>query len=476
MKRKLFIKTFGCQMNEYDSAKTAELLGDSDDVLLADSPEEADILLLNTCSVREKAQEKVFSLLGRWKDIKAQRPGVVIGVGGCVASQEGDAIRVRAPYVDIVYGPQTLHRLPHMLAQLSSSGVAQVDVSFPEIEKFDNLPEPHANGPTAFVSIMEGCSKYCTFCVVPYTRGEEISRPFDDVLAEVSRLAEQGVREIMLLGQNVNAYRGEMHDGDFADLALLIHYVAAIDGISRIRYTTSHPIEMSDALINVYAEVPELVGHLHLPVQTGSDRILAMMKRGHTALEYKDKIRRLRQVRPDISISSDFIIGFPGETEADFQQTMDLIKTVGFDHSFSFVYSARPGTPAASFPDNVPLEVKKQRLAILQNQITRQAIAISQAMIGSVQQVLVEGPSKKDPHQLRGRTENNRVVNFTAHPRLAGEFVKVRITEALPNSLRGIIVNDVVNECADDGVNKAVSDIISDDLSQNSGDTVAHQA
>jgi tRNA-2-methylthio-N6-dimethylallyladenosine synthase len=363
-----------------------------------------------------------------------------------------------------------------MLAQLSSSGVAQVDVSFPEIEKFDNLPEPHANGPTAFVSIMEGCSKYCTFCVVPYTRGEEISRPFDDVLAEVSRLAEQGVREIMLLGQNVNAYRGEMHDGDFADLALLIHYVAAIDGISRIRYTTSHPIEMSDALINVYAEVPELVGHLHLPVQTGSDRILAMMKRGHTALEYKDKIRRLRQVRPDISISSDFIIGFPGETEADFQQTMDLIKTVGFDHSFSFVYSARPGTPAASFPDNVPLEVKKQRLAILQNQITRQAIAISQAMIGSVQQVLVEGPSKKDPHQLRGRTENNRVVNFTAHPRLAGEFVKVRITEALPNSLRGIIVNDVVNECADDGVNKAVSDIVSDDLSQNSGDTVAHQA
>jgi len=463
-------------MNEYDSAKTAELLGESHNVLLTDSPENADILLLNTCSVREKAQEKVFSLLGRWKDIKAQRPGVVIGVGGCVASQEGDAIRARAPYVDIVYGPQTLHRLPHMLAQLSSSGVAQVDVSFPEIEKFDNLPEPHANGPTAFVSIMEGCSKYCTFCVVPYTRGEEISRPFDDVLAEVSHLAEQGVREITLLGQNVNAYRGEMHDGDFADLALLIHYVAAIDGIGRIRYTTSHPIEMSDALISVYAEVPELVGHLHLPVQTGSDRILAMMKRGHTALEYKDKIRRLRQVRPDISISSDFIVGFPGETEADFQQTMDLIKTVGFDHSFSFVYSARPGTPAASFPDNVPLEVKKQRLAILQNQITRQAIAISQAMVGSVQQVLVEGPSKKDPHQLRGRTENNRVVNFTAHPRLAGEFVNVQITEALPNSLRGTIFNDVVDDCVNDGVNNAVSDINSDGLSQNSDDTVAQQA
>ena len=431
-------------MNEYDSAKTAELLGESHAVQLADSPEEADILLLNTCSVREKAQEKVFSLLGRWKEIKAQRPGVVIGVGGCVASQEGEAIRSRAPYVDIVYGPQTLHRLPHMLAQLSSSGRAQVDVSFPEIEKFDNLPQPHASGPSAFVSIMEGCSKYCTFCVVPYTRGEEISRPFDDVLAEVARLAEQGVREITLLGQNVNAYRGEMHDGDFADLALLIHYVAAIEGIGRIRYTTSHPIEMSDALINVYAEVPELVSHLHLPVQTGSDRILAMMKRGHTVLEYKDKIRRLRQVRPGISISSDFIVGFPGETDEDFQQTMNLIKSVGFDHSFSFVYSARPGTPAASFPDNVPLEVKKQRLAILQQQISQQATAISQSMVGSVQKVLVEGPSKKDPHQLSGRTENNRVVNFTAHPRLAGEFVNVRITEALPNSLCGEIV--VVSE------------------------------
>jgi tRNA-2-methylthio-N6-dimethylallyladenosine synthase len=460
MTQKLFIKTFGCQMNEYDSAKTAELLGESHSVLLADSPEEADILLLNTCSVREKAQEKVFSLLGRWKEIKAQRPGVVIGVGGCVASQEGDAIRARAPYVDIVYGPQTLHRLPHMLTQLSSSGRAQVDVSFPEIEKFDNLPEPHASGPAAFVSIMEGCSKYCTFCVVPYTRGEEISRPFDDVLAEVARLAEQGVREITLLGQNVNAYRGEMHDGDFADLALLIHYVAAIEGIGRIRYTTSHPIEMSDALINVYAEVPQLVSHLHLPVQTGSDRILAMMKRGHTALEYKDKIRRLRQIRPEISISSDFIVGFPGETEADFQQTMDLIETVGFDHSFSFVYSARPGTPAASFPDNVPLEVKKQRLAILQNQITQQASAIAQAMVGSVQQVLVEGPSKKDPHQLSGRTENNRVVNFTAHPRLVGEFVNVRITEALPNSLRGEIV----------------SNVICDDSPLNSDNTIAQQA
>ena len=440
MTRKLFIKTFGCQMNEYDSAKTAELLGESLGVSLASSPEEADILLLNTCSVREKAQEKVFSLLGRWREIKAQRPHVVIGVGGCVASQEGDAIRARAPFVDIVYGPQTLHRLPQMLAQLSASGSAQVDISFPEIEKFDALPKPQANGPSAFVSIMEGCSKYCTFCVVPYTRGEEISRPFDDVLAEVARLAEQGVRELTLLGQNVNAYRGEMHDGDFADLALLIHYVAAIDGIDRIRYTTSHPIEMSDALIKVYAEVPALVSHLHLPVQTGSDRILAMMKRGHTAAEYKDKIRRLRQIRPDISISSDFIVGFPGETDEDFQKTMDLIKAVGFDHSFSFVYSARPGTPAASFPDNVPLEVKKQRLAILQNQITQQAAAISQSMVGSVQKVLVEGPSKKDPHQLSGRTENNRVVNFTAHPRLAGEFINVRITEALPNSLRGEVV------------------------------------
>jgi tRNA-2-methylthio-N6-dimethylallyladenosine synthase len=452
MTRKLFIKTFGCQMNEYDSAKTAELLGESHGIQLAESAEDADILLLNTCSVREKAQEKVFSLLGRWKELKAQRPGVVIGVGGCVASQEGDAIRTRAPYVDIIYGPQTLHRLPQMLSQLSASGQAQVDVSFPEIEKFDNLPQPHASGPTAFVSIMEGCSKYCTFCVVPYTRGEEISRPFDDVLAEVARLAEQGVREITLLGQNVNAYRGEMHDGDYADLALLIHYVAAIDGIDRIRYTTSHPIEMSDSLIKVYAEVPALVSHLHLPVQTGSDRILAMMKRGHTALEYKDKIRRLREVRPDISISSDFIVGFPGETDADFQQTMDLIQAVGFDHSFSFLYSARPGTPAASFPDNVPLEVKKQRLAILQNQITQQANAISQAMVGSVQTVLVEGPSRKDPHQLSGRTENNRVVNFTAHPRLVGGFVNVRITEALPNSLRGEVTEISREHAADDTI------------------------
>ncbi|WP_455212609.1 tRNA (N6-isopentenyl adenosine(37)-C2)-methylthiotransferase MiaB [Kaarinaea lacus] len=468
MTQKLFIKTFGCQMNEYDSAKTAELLGESHGILLADSPEEADILLLNTCSVREKAQEKVFSLLGRWKEIKAQRPGVVIGVGGCVASQEGDAIRARAPYVDIVYGPQTLHRLPQMLAQLSTSGQAQVDVSFPEIEKFDNLPQPHASGPTAFVSIMEGCSKYCTFCVVPYTRGEEISRPFDDVLSEVARLAEQGVREVTLLGQNVNAYRGEMHDGDFADLALLIHYVAAIEGIGRIRYTTSHPLEMSDALIKVYAEVPELVSHLHLPVQTGSDRVLAMMKRGHTAIEYKDKIRRLRQVRPDISISSDFIVGFPGETETDFQQTMDLIKSVGFDHSFSFLYSARPGTPAALFPDNVPLEVKKQRLAILQNQITQQATAISQAMVGSVQKVLVEGPSKKDPHQLRGRTDNNRVVNFTAHPRLVGGFVNVRITESLPNSLRGDIIDDVASNVA--------NNVIGDDASKTPHDTVARRA
>lgn len=440
MVQKLYIKTFGCQMNEYDSAKTAELLGESHGFILAESPEDADILLLNTCSVREKAQEKVFSLLGRWKEIKQARPGVVIGVGGCVASQEGDAIRARAPYVDIVYGPQTLHRLPQMLAAHSKSGQAQVDVSFPEIEKFDKLAQPRADGPSAFVSIMEGCSKYCTFCVVPYTRGEEVSRPFDDVLAEVARLAEIGVKEVTLLGQNVNAYRGVMHDGEIADLALLIHYVDAIDGIERIRYTTSHPVEMSDALIQVYAEVPSLVSHLHLPVQSGSDRILAMMKRGHTALEYKQKIRRLRDVRPNISISSDFIVGFPGETDDDFAKTMALIESVGFDHSFSFLYSPRPGTPAAAFSDDVPLEVKKQRLSILQAKINENATKISQSMVDSVQRVLVERPSKKDPQQLCGRTENNRVVNFDGHQRLIGYFIDVRITEPLPNSLRGEVV------------------------------------
>ena len=438
--RTLYIKTFGCQMNEYDSAKTAELLGDSHGLTLVATPEEADVLLLNTCSVREKAQEKVFSQLGMWRELKQRRPGVIIGVGGCVASQEGEAIRQRAPYVDLIFGPQTLHRLPQMLAAQAQHATPQVDVSFPEIEKFDNLPAPRAEGPTAFVSIMEGCSKYCTFCVVPYTRGEEISRPFDDVLAEVAQLAQQGVREVTLLGQNVNAYRGQMDDGEVADLALLIHYVAAIDGIDRIRYTTSHPVELTDSLIQAYAEVPELVGHLHLPVQSGADRILVQMKRGHTALEYKAKVRALRAVRPELSLSSDFIIGFPGETEADFQATMDLIDSIGFDHSFSFVYSARPGTPAADLPDDVPLTVKKQRLTILQARISEMAAAISEQMVGTVQKVLVERPSRKDPTELSGRTENNRVVNFQGQPRLIGQFVDVRITAAMPNSLRGEVV------------------------------------
>ena len=452
--RKLYIKTFGCQMNEYDSARMAELLDDSHGLSLVETPEEADVLLLNTCSIREKAQEKVFSQLGRWREIKQRRPGLVIGVGGCVASQEGEAIRHRAPYVDLVFGPQSFHRLPRMLDELAASGTPRVDVSFPEIEKFDRLPEPRAEGPTAFVSIMEGCSKYCTFCVVPYTRGEEVSRPFDDVLAEVAQLAAQGVREVNLLGQNVNAYRGEMADGDFegesADLALLIHYVAAIDGIDRIRYTTSHPVAFSDALIQAYAEVPELVSHLHLPVQSGSDRILLHMKRGHTALEYKARIRALRAVRPDISLSSDFIVGFPGETDDDFAATMKLIEDVGFDHSFSFIYSARPGTPAADLPDDVPLAVKKQRLATLQQRINEMAAAISESMVGTVQRVLVEGRSRKDPLQLRGRTENNRVVNFDGEAHLIGEFVDVRIREALPNSLRGEVVQagESVADCA----------------------------
>ncbi len=427
-------------MNEYDSDKFAELLGESHGLTLVGTPEEADVLLLNTCSVREKAQEKVFSQLGMWRELKAQRPGVVIGVGGCVASQEGSAIRQRAPYVDLIFGPQTLHRLPQMLDALQQQKKPQVDVSFPEIEKFDNLPAPKADGPTAFVSIMEGCSKYCTFCVVPYTRGEEINRPFDDVLAEVAQLAMQGVREVTLLGQNVNAFRGVMDDGEIADLALLIHYVAAVEGIDRIRYTTSHPVELSDSLIQAYAEVPELVGHLHLPVQTGADRILMQMKRGHTALEYKAKVRALREVRPDLSLSSDFIIGFPGETEADFQATMKLIEDIGFDHSFSFVYSARPGTPAAGLPDDVPLTVKKQRLAILQARISEMAAAISAGMVGTVQRILVERPSRKDANEMSGRTENNRVVNFAGPPRLIGEFVNVRITEAMPNSLRGEVV------------------------------------
>jgi tRNA-2-methylthio-N6-dimethylallyladenosine synthase len=434
---KLYIKTFGCQMNEYDTAKMAEVLKASHGLELAENPEQAEVLLLNTCSVREKAQEKVFSLLGMWRPLKEKNPRLVIGVGGCVASQEGEAILQRAPFVDLVFGPQTLHRLPQMLDAVRSKRLPSIDISFPEIEKFDHLPEPRAEGPTAFVSIMEGCSKYCTFCVVPYTRGEEVSRPFDDVIAEVAQLASQGVREVTLLGQNVNAYRGEMHDGGVADLALLIRYIAAIDGIDRIRYTTSHPIEMSDSLIQVYAEVPELVSHLHLPVQSGSDRILTLMKRKHTALEYKATIRRLREARPDISISSDFIVGFPGETEADFMETMALIAEVGFDQSYSFVYSQRPGTPAAGLPDDVPLEVKKQRLHILQTRISQQAQAISQAMVGTHQQVLVTGPSRKDPGQLCGRTANNRVVNFIGKTDLIGDFVNVTILEALPNSLRG---------------------------------------
>ena len=440
MNGKLYIKTHGCQMNEYDSARMADVLVDSHALEVTQDPQLADVLLLNTCSIREKAQEKVFSELGRWKELKDARPGVVIGVGGCVASQEGEAIRARAPYVDIVFGPQTLHRLPAMLDAARRAQRPVIDISFPEIEKFDCLPAPHAEGPTAFVSIMEGCSKYCSFCVVPYTRGEEVSRPFDDLIAEVVALAGQGVREITLLGQNVNAYRGQMHDGELADLALLINFLAAIDGIDRIRYTTSHPLEMSDSLIQAYADVPELVGHLHLPVQSGSDRILAQMKRNHTALEYRSIIRRLRQARPGISISSDFIIGFPGETEADFEQTMALVEQVGFDHSFSFIYSQRPGTPAAALPDDIPLAVKKQRLARLQARITEQAAAISKAMVGTLQRVLVEKPSRKRSDQLSGRTENNRVVNFDAPPELVGQFVKLRITEALPNSLRGELI------------------------------------
>jgi len=441
MADKLYIKTHGCQMNEYDSSKMADVLAASHQLQLTQDPAQADVLLLNTCSIREKAQEKVFSELGRWREMKDERPHLVIGVGGCVASQEGDAIRERAPYVDIVFGPQTLHRLPEMLKEVRRSRLPVIDISFPEIEKFDCLPAPRADGPTAFVSIMEGCSKYCSFCVVPYTRGEEISRPFDDILAEVATLAEQGVREVNLLGQNVNAYRGLMDDGETADLAILIHYVAAIDGIGRIRYTTSHPVEMNDGLIQAYAEVPELVSHLHLPVQSGSDRVLAMMKRNHTALQYKSVIRRLREARPDLSMSSDFIIGFPGETAADFEDTMSLIEDIGFDHSFSFIYSQRPGTPAADFPDDVSLAEKKLRLARLQSRISEMAAAISQAMVGNVERILVEKVSRKRTDQLSGRTENNRVVNFDASPGLIGQFVDVRITEALPNSLRGEIVD-----------------------------------
>ena len=437
MTKKLYIKTFGCQMNEYDSDKMADVLRESHGYELTDVAEDADLLLVNTCSIREKAQEKVFSELGRWRAIKERRDGVMIGVGGCVASQEGDGISRRAPFVDVVFGPQTLHRLPQLIDDAGRRRRSVVDVSFPEIEKFDRLPEPRAEGPTAFVSCMEGCSKYCSFCVVPYTRGEEISRPFDDVIAEVVQLAEQGVREINLLGQNVNAYQGPMHDGSVADLATLIYYVAAVEGVDRIRFTTSHPVEFTDSLVQAYAEVPKLANYLHLPVQHGSDRILSRMKRGHTALEYKQKIRKLREVRPDISLSSDFIVGFPGETDRDFEATMNLIAELGFDQSFSFIYSARPGTPAANLPDDTPVEVKKQRLQLLQARINQQAQAISEAMVGTTQRVLVEKTSKKSASQVAGRTENNRWVNFDADPSLIGQFVDVVITEALPNSLRG---------------------------------------
>ncbi|PWV59329.1 tRNA (N6-isopentenyl adenosine(37)-C2)-methylthiotransferase MiaB [Plasticicumulans acidivorans] len=441
MPRKLFIKTHGCQMNEYDSAKMGDVLRESHGLELTDDPNQADVLLLNTCSIREKAQEKVFSELGRWRELKLEKPDLVIGVGGCVASQEGEALRERAPFVDLVFGPQTLHRLPNLLKAVQEHAGAVVDVSFPEIEKFDNLPEPRAEGPAAFVSVMEGCSKYCTFCVVPYTRGEEVSRPFDDVIAEIAGLAAQGVREVTLLGQNVNAYRGAMHDDTLADFALLLQMVAAIDGIERIRYTTSHPIEFSERLIDTYAEVPELVDHLHLPVQSGSDRILAAMKRKHTVLEYKAKIRRLRAIRPDLSLSTDIIVGFPGETEADFAATLKLIDEIGFDHSFSFIYSPRPGTPAADLPDDVPMEVKKARLQQVIDRFNANAARIAGGMVGSVQRVLIERHARRgDTRQLAGRTPNNRVVNFDGPARLIGHFVDVRITEALPNSLRGEFV------------------------------------
>jgi tRNA-2-methylthio-N6-dimethylallyladenosine synthase len=430
-------------MNEYDSDKMADVLADSLGATRAESPEQADILLLNTCSVREKAQEKVFSLLGRWRTLKDDRPGTIIGVGGCVASQEGEAIIHRAPFVDLVFGPQTLHRLPQMIARSRAERAAVVDVSFPEIEKFDRVPEPTAAGCTAFLSVMEGCSKYCSFCVVPYTRGEEISRPLDDVIAEAYRLAELGVGEINLLGQNVNAYRGAVHGGGTADLATLIHYVAAIDGIERIRFTTSHPVEFTDALIDAYRDVPKLANYLHLPVQSGSDRILSLMKRGHKAAEYAEKIQRLKQVRPDISVASDFIVGFPGETEQDFQATLALIRRVGFDQSFSFIYSARPGTPAAALTDALPWEVTQPRLERLQALVNEQAGAISRCMVGTVQRVLVEKTSRRSERELAGRTENNRWVNFPGDRRLLNQFVDVAVTEAKPNSLRGrVAMND----------------------------------
>ena len=444
MTQKLYIQTNGCQMNEYDSDKMQDVLQASHGMVMTDIPEEADVLLLNTCSIREKAQEKVFSAVGRWRKIKNKRPEIIIGVGGCVASQEGAAIQKRAPYVDIVFGPQTLHRLPELLNQARNTHQRVVDISFPEIEKFDALPEPRAEGPKAFVSIMEGCSKYCTFCVVPYTRGEEISRPLNDVIAEITALAAQGVREINLLGQNVNAYRGDMEDGEIADFSLLLHYVAAVDGIDRIRFTTSHPAEYSDDIIEAFAEIPELVNHLHLPVQSGSDSILVNMKRGYTRAEYLEIMDKMKAVRPGISLSSDFIIGFPGETEEQFEDTLSLIEEVGFDFSYSFIYSARPGTPAAELKDDISEDIKKQRLKKLKTRLNEMTQNISLAMVDTTQTILVEGVSKKNPLQMTGRTENNRVVNFTAHPRLVGQFVDVIITEALPNSLRARLIESSI--------------------------------
>ncbi|WP_083536480.1 tRNA (N6-isopentenyl adenosine(37)-C2)-methylthiotransferase MiaB [Steroidobacter denitrificans] len=445
----VYIRTFGCQMNEYDSARMVDVLRESAGYELTDDPARADLLLLNTCSVREKAQEKVFSQLGSWRQFKKSKPQLLIGVGGCVASQEGEGITRRAPYVDLVFGPQTLHRLPDMIREIKSQGRSVVDISFPEIEKFDALPPPRAEGATAFVSIMEGCSKYCSFCVVPYTRGDEVSRPFEQVMEEVRQLAQQGVREVNLLGQNVNAYRGEMEDGTSCDLGTLIYCVAEVPGIERIRFTTSHPVEFNDSLIEAYRDVPQLANYLHLPVQAGSDRILAAMKRGYTALEYKQKIRKLRAVRPDISISSDFIVGFPGETARDFEATMNLIAEVGFDQSFSFIYSRRPGTPAASLPDEISHDEKQRRLAMLQARINQQAMSISQAMVGTIQRVLVERPSKKDARQLAGRTENMRWVNFDGPATLIDRFVDVLITQALPNSLRGRLAESARPEASE---------------------------
>ena len=441
MSKKLHIKTWGCQMNEYDSSKMADLLESTHGLTLTDNAEEADVLLLNTCSIREKAQEKVFHQLGRWKNLKKSNPNIIIGVGGCVASQEGAHIRKRAPFVDIIFGPQTFHRLPEMINQVRNGENSHViDVSFPEIEKFDSLPEPRSEGPTAFVSIMEGCNKYCTYCVVPYTRGEEVSRPCDDVIYEVAQLAEQGVREVNLLGQNVNAYRGATFDDGICTFAELLRLVASIDGIDRIRFTTSHPIEFTDDIVDVYKDTPELVSFLHLPVQSGSDRVLNLMKRSHTALEYKSIIRKLHKARPNIQISSDFIVGFPGETQADFEQTMQLIADVNFDLSYSFIYSARPGTPAAEMEDNVSEDEKKQRLYILQERINQQAMQYSRRMLNTEQRILVEGPSKKDLMELTGRTENNRIVNFEGSPDMIGKFVDVVITDIYPNSLRGKVI------------------------------------